>query len=119
MKIFKNSRRTFAALAVSTALLPANLALAADVVNGGFETGDLSGWTTAGGYWHGGSITAAITGPANSVSVVSQGNDPLTGVPMVYAGNYAVRVNDSINNFSVNSIQQSVTSYNSSDLYFA
>ena len=119
MKIFKNSRRALAVLAVSSALLPANMALAADVVNGGFETGDLTGWTTAGGYWHGGSITAAITGPANSVTVVSQGTDPLTGLPMVYAGNYAVRVNDSNNNFSVNSISQSVSSYNSPDLYFA
>lgn len=119
MKIVIKSRRFLAALAVSSALLPVGSAFADDFTNGGFETGDLSGWTTAGGYWQGGSIPAAITGPANSVTVVSQGNDPLTGLPMVYAGNYAVRVNDSNNNFSVNSIAQSVTNYSSSDLYLA
>lgn len=88
--------------------------------NGGFEDGTTSGWTASGGTWAGGAVTpSTYGGAANSVTVVSQGNDPITGVPMVFAGNNAVRVNDSTNNRSINAITQSVTNYSGSNLYLA
>lgn len=107
---------------------------AAGFTNGGFEDGNLNGWTGGGGNWSaygdqgfpiyvpytGGALPTAseyVGGTANN-TVVSGGNDPYSGDSMVYNGSYAVRVNDSNNNYSVSTIKQSVLGYSDSDIYF-
>jgi hypothetical protein len=95
---------------------------AADFVNGGFETGDFTGWTQGGGYWYGGAapINPATYdgGPPNNY-IMSGGTDPYTGAPTVYNGKYSVRANDNYNNYSVSTIKQSVTNYTQNNIYFA
>ncbi|NBC34961.1 autotransporter domain-containing protein [Novosphingobium sp. FSY-8] len=112
---------------LAATLCLANPALAADAsgndfVNAGFETGDTTGWVVTGGYRPsgGGAVTASdYAGSPNSVTVVSQGTDAITGLPTVFAGDYAVRINDSNNNYSINAISQTVSNYGSSTLYVA
>jgi hypothetical protein len=94
---------------------------AATFVNGGFETGDLTGWTQGGGYWYGGGFPVNPTvyaGGTSNNSIMGIGTDPITGQNRVYNGNYSVRVNDSINNRSVSTISQSVLNYSDNDMYF-
>ena len=95
----------------------------AGFVNGGFETGDFTGWTQGAGYWYGGMSNLAPANylpggqfydmSANASAVVGPGLDPNTdnNLNMVYAGNYAARVNDSYNNYSVSVISQTVSNY--------
>ena len=116
-------------------LLMATGAWAADFVNGGFEDGTLNGWTGGGGNWSaygnqgtpiyvpwsGSSLpnaTAYVGGTPNN-TIVTVGTDPITGANRVYNGNYAVRANDSINNYSVSTISQRVNSYTNNNIYFA
>lgn len=110
-------------LGLALALLASGSAYANTFVNGDFETGTLAGWTGGGGTWHGSPAAPANPnlyngGPANN-TIVSGGVDPITGASRVYNGSYAVRVNDSINNYSVSTLRQSVTNYTSSNIYFA
>lgn len=110
------------------------VAHANDFINGGFETGDLTGWTQGSGTWIAGQYDPAasppvyidpttLTGPGIS-TVVSTGFDPVvTTLPMVYAGNNAVRINFA-NGFpsggrDASWISQTVTSYASSTINFA
>jgi hypothetical protein len=97
--------------------------------NGGFEDGSFNSWTTGGGYWYGGSEnpTSFLPGgakydanvfPARS-AVVSVGTDPITGLPTVYNGSYAARVNDYTPNAHVSVISQTVTNYTDPNIYFA
>jgi len=113
-------------------------AFGATFVNGGFELGNLNGWTEGGGCWGAnvctsvynpvlntpgdGSLlpTAAVyVGGTPNNTVVGVGTDPITGAATVYNGSYAVRVNDSINDWSVSTISQSVTNYTDNFIYFA
>jgi hypothetical protein len=100
----------------------ATTAQAASFVNGGFETGDLTGWTGGGGTWTGspGLPVPPATyagGPATN-TIMSGGVDPITGQPTVYNGSHSVRVNNSVNNYSVSTLTQSVTGYSDTDIYF-
>lgn len=133
---------TLIALAVAAALSVSAPAAAATFVNGGFENGNLSGWTGSGGCWGGygynnDGCTSADAVPYTGVSLpldpglfnnaalanntlMSAGAlDPITNAPVVYSGNYSVRVNDAVNNYSVSTIKQSVTNYTDPFLYFA
>ena len=109
-------------LCTAALLFIASPVLAATFVNGGFEVGDLSGWTGGGGSW-GGNPAYPVNpsyyngGPANN-SIMNGGVDPITGQNRVYNGSYSVRVNDSINNYSVSTIRQSVTNYTDAHIYF-
>lgn len=120
-------------LALAISVMVSGPAFSAAFVNGGFETGDLSGWTQGGGCWGsnncGNNVYVPYTGgalptapqyaggtPVNTI--MSAGTDPITGQNTVYNGNYSVRVNNSINNYSVSTISQSVTNYTSNDIYF-
>lgn len=90
-------------------------------VNGGFEAGDLSGWTGGGGSWFGGWPVDPATyngGPSNN-TIVSAGVDPITGQSVKYSGAYAVRVNDSRNDRSVSTLRQTVTNYTDNNIFFA
>lgn len=109
---------------------------AADFTNGGFEDGDTSGWTAAGGSWSdevafpaplnpdsftggSGSVTL-ITGSSPSDNYIAAYNlQNTTNISPIYDGSYAVRVNDDNNNKSVSVIRQSVINYTASNIYVA
>ena len=96
----------------------------AGFVNGGFESGDMSGWTTTGGWWYGGwpMNPADYNSPSAFVgATVTPGPDPIVGAALnqVYSGSYAVRVNDWVNDDTVGVISQTVTDYTDPSIYFA
>ena len=108
----------------------ASPAFAGSFVNGGFESGDFTGWTQGAGYWNG----YWPTNPSdflpggtyynigyNASAVVTPGPDPIVGnlLNQVYNGSYAARVNDWNNNNSVSVISQTVTNYTDPYIYFA
>lgn len=108
-----------AALLASAAAMPA---LAQNVVNSGFETGDTTGWTTNGGYWSSGWPVpeSQYQGPAHLISVMNAGGvDAITGAPTVFEGNYALRLNDSGGGNDISALSQVVTNYNGNKLYYA
>lgn len=125
-------------LASALAMAFSGSAFAGTITNGGFETGNLNGWSGSGGCWYGGSYfgwscgtppavpytggplplnPALFTDAANN-TVMGAGTDPITGANTVYNGNYSVRVNDSINNYGVSVLKQSVTNYTDNFIYF-
>lgn len=107
-------------------------AFAAAFINGGFETGDLSGWTQGGGCWGGNNCGSNVYVPNSGTlptapqfaggtpvnTIMSAGVDPITGQNVVYNGNYSVRVNNNVNNYSVSTISQTVAGYSDNDMYF-
>jgi PEP-CTERM motif len=115
-------------------LLIGSVAQAAGFVNGGFEDGNLGGWTGGGGCWgsscpQGGTIVpytgtslplnpSLFNGSANN-ALMSGGTDPFTGLSRVYTGANSVRVNDSNNNYSVSKISQTVLNYTDNSIFFA
>lgn len=127
MKYSATGSNSFLKSAISTAALGAALAggtaCADTVTNPGFETGDTSGWTTSGGKWYSGTWPVPefeYAGPATLLSMQSAGTlDPITGVPTVFAGNYAVRLNDSVGGNDITAIRQTVNSYTGNKLYYA
>lgn len=127
------SRRIFTTimLMASAAAVPAHAGTSGTVVNPGFETGDFSGWTTEGGSV--GSTSYPIdlswfTGPATKATIVQAGGndafttngiDNITGIPTVFAGNYAARINDPVNDYSATGLKQTITGYAANKLYYA
>lgn len=100
---------------------------AASFVNGGFEDGTTSGWTTGGGY-RGGILnaqltTAALTGGTNRSAVVGTSYvDPNVGSLLgsaVYSGNNAYRVEDTTSGGYASFIQQRVNNYSDANIFFA
>jgi len=97
----------------------------AQFVNGGFESGDFTGWEQGGGNWHGGAYPvpndpAYYPGaPVNAIT--SAGFDPLTNnnLSTVYNGLHSARVNNSVNDYSVSVIRQTVTNYQDPTIAFA
>ncbi|MCX7082388.1 MAG: PEP-CTERM sorting domain-containing protein [Methylococcales bacterium] len=109
-------------LALAISLMVSGSAYATGFTNGNFETGDLTGWTGAGGSW-GGSPMAPVNpstyvGTPNN-TIMTGGADPITGANRVYSGNDSVRVNDSVNNYSVSTLSQTVANYTDSAIFFA
>ncbi|HPU20307.1 MAG TPA: PEP-CTERM sorting domain-containing protein [Alicycliphilus sp.] len=100
-------------------------AYAGAFVNGGFEDGNLNGWTGGGGFWTNAVLQPAPVNPsvynagAPNNTIMSGGTDAITGANRVYGGAYSVRVNDDVNNYSVSTIRQSVTSYTNNNIFFA
>ena len=98
-------------------------AYADSFVNGGFEDGNLNGWTGGGGFWTGSPASpvnpAVYNGGTPNNTIMSGGTDPYTGANRVYTGNYSVRVNDDYNNYSVSTLRQSVTNYTDNSIFFA
>lgn len=122
-------KKALAAAAIAAAAT--SPAFAASFVNGGFESGDLSGWTQGGGYWYGEfPINPANYQPGGSSynasyitnTITSAGYDPIAGgtnLSMVRYGDHSVRVNDSNNNNSISTISQSVTNYDGTSINFS
>ena len=127
-----------AVLVLLSCLALASLAFAGSFVNGGFESGDFTGWTQGAGCWNHGSGCAPLSPypltPSdflpggqyyqigyNASAVVTSYLDPLTDNKLnsVYSGTYAARVNDSYNNWSVSVISQTVKNYTDPNIYFA
>ncbi len=119
---------------ISTAMAAALLAaspLSAQFVNGGFESGTATGWTTGGGYR--GSITNAALNPAsflpggsqyqvsNRSAVVGQGTMANTdgNLNQVYSGNYSYRIEDLTFGGYASVIAQRVNNYQQSSIFFA
>lgn len=97
---------------------------AANFANGDFETGNLTGWTGGGGSFSTAQGPAPINpsiyngGPANN-TITNAGVDAITGASTVYSGAHSVRVNDSINDWSVSTLRQSVANYTDNSIFFA
>lgn len=127
-------------LAVAVSMAFGGSAYAATFVNGGFEDGNLNGWTGGGGCWGsnvcGGNVYVPLNNPPGDTgnflpqapaynggtpknTIMSGGVDPITGANRVFTGTSSVRVNDSINDWSVSTIRQSVTNYTDNNIYFA
>lgn len=98
-------------------------AYAGAFVNGGFEDGNLNGWTGGGGSWFGSPAApvdpATYAGGTPNNTIMSGGTDAITGANRVYGGGYSVRVNDEVNNRSVSTISQTVTNYTDNSIFFA
>lgn len=111
---------SLAALALAVGAAPA---LADDVVNPGFETGDTTGWTASGGIWSSGTWPppeSEFSGPPTLLSMMTAGGfDAVTGAPTVFEGNYAVRLNDQFGGNHITALSQTVNNYNGSHLYYA
>lgn len=123
-------KKTNIALAIS--LMVSGPVFANTFVNGGFESGDLSGWTGGGGTWYctnqpcsSPDLVAPVPastyngGPPNNYTMGPPSTDPYTGLSTVFGGNYSARLNDSNNNNSVSTLRQSVTGYSDNNIYFA
>lgn len=110
------------AVALAVSLMVGGSAYAATFTNGGFEDGNLGGWTGGGGTWFGGGAPVPPSnyngGPANN-TLMTGGVDPFTGANRVYSGGNSVRVNNSVNDYSVSTIRQSVTNYTDNSIFFA
>lgn len=112
-----------AALMASVSAVPAYAASSGAVANPGFETGDTTGWTTEGGYWNGAWPVPASdyqgNPPTLATVVAAGGTDAITGDPLVFAGNYAMKLNDSGGGNDITALSQSVTNYTGNKLYYA
>lgn len=98
-------------------------AYAGSFINGGFEDGNLNGWTGGGGTWSGSPAApvnpSVYNGGTPNNTVMNGGTDPITGANRVYSGSASVRVNDSVNNYSVSTLRQTVTNYTDNNIFFA
>lgn len=123
-------RKVTLLLAALITVFAANPGLADTFKNGSFESGNLNGWTQGGGYWYGGwplnpstYLPGGTSYNASGVhnTVVSQGIDPITGLSTVApgGGDYSARVNNSVNDYSVSVISQTVNNYDASNIYFS
>ena len=107
--------------------------MATGFINGGFETGDTTGWTTGTGY-RGNVFNNALNPNAflpggslynpnlNHSAVVSPGIAPGTdgNLNQVYSGNYSFRAEDgpTVGGYA-SAITQTVTNYTDPDIFFA
>ena len=98
-------------------------AYAAGFVNGSFEDGNLNGWTGGGGSWTGSPVApvnpSVYNGGPSTNTIMNGGTDAITGANRVYGGSYSVRVNNSVNNYSVSTLRQTVTNYTDNSIFFA
>lgn len=126
-------------LAILLGVSALGTAQAASFLNGGFENGTFSGWAQGAGALTSGQLTANGAGdlaldPAQfapggssynaayqASAVVGKGDDPILGFLLntVKYGDYSARINDWNNNYSVNTISQSVSNYDGTSINFA
>lgn len=118
-------------LVMAIAALVGAPAFADSFVNGGFENGNTSGWTTAGAYYRGGAdnntLTPALVLASGSTdthsSVINTSYvDPNLGTALgttVYSGQYAYRVEDTTYGGYASVISQTVANYTDPNIFFA
>lgn len=105
-------------------------AQAASFLNGGFEDGNYNSWTLGSGSNSGNTATGANTLALNPASyttntnwqgaITNVGKDLIdTALDTVRYGNHSVRVNDWVQNRSVNVISQSVSNYDGTSINFS
>lgn len=128
-------RLGYLALAGS-ALVYAGTAQAQSFINGGFETGDASGWTVGGGsrtselnpalapsqFVPGGSLYNATISSTHSSIINTSYVDPNLGAKLgstVYGGNYSWRVEDTTSGGYASVITQRVNGYADANIFFA
>lgn len=120
--------KRFLVAGASLAALAAAGSAHAQFANGGFETGDFTGWQQGGGSWFGGAYPVPNDPqyyPPNSSYtnniITNAGFDPLTNnhLSTVYNGAHSARVNNSVNDYSVSVIRQTVTNYQDPTIAFA
>jgi len=126
--------RLFVALGLAAMALAIATPTHAGFVNGDFEDGTFNGWTQGGGTWatpSGGGWNYSPGNPPYQSAIVTPGDDPILAhagihVPMVYTGNYAVRVNSEDNrlgggpgNRHYSTITQTVANWQDAAIYFA
>lgn len=118
----KRRAALLAALLATCAATPALAQAVGTLDNPGFETGDTTGWTTCGGKWYSGTWPvpeSECNGPASLATLVGPGTDPITGEQTVFAGNYALRLNNSSGGNDITGLSQTVTNYTGNKLYYA
>lgn len=117
----------FGYLAVAASALLYSGAAQAQFVNGGFEDGNVSGWTTGGGS-RSSTLNPALdpanfTSPTNRSAIIGTGYvDPRVGAALgttVYSGNYAYRVEDTTTGGYASVISQRVDNYQDANIFFA
>lgn len=107
------------------ALLLMAVPVRAQIVNGGFEANDFSGWTVTSGTYvttPGIAYTPVAPNPGNpgsSAIVPPPALDPVTGLSLVNSGAYAARINSPTAGNTYTIITQSFTTTTESDVYFA
>jgi hypothetical protein len=122
----------FGGVALAAVIAVASQASATGFINGGFESGDISGWTQGGGYragvYNGGLSPAYFNGgggfnDGGRGQVMNVGDvDPNVGAALgstVYNGAHSYRVEDTTYGGYATYIQQTVASYTDPDIYFA
>jgi hypothetical protein len=116
------------ALALSSAL--ASPAFAVPFVNGGFESGDFSGWDVSNSAYRAGVNNTGLTpgfvyandvSPLNSAIIGAGYVDPNVGAALgstIFGGNYAFRVEDTTSGGYASAISQRVNGYTDTDIFF-
>lgn len=105
-----------------TALTAPAFAGAFQFDNAGFEGGDASAWTHESGTWNSsGTETLNNSHQGDSAVITGAGNtdsNTLGGLQQVLSGDYSYRLNNAANGAHFSTFSQSVTNYQSNDLYF-
>lgn len=124
--------RVFSSAALVLAFAHAS-ASAATFVNGGFETGNATGWNDVSSAYRGGILNSSLTpgfvisnegsGPQHSAIINTAYVDPHVPVGLlgttVYSGNFSWRVEDTTIGGYASLIQQQVNNYTDPDIFFA
>ncbi len=105
---------------------------AANFINGDFESNNFNGWTRGSGQWSSANVADLTTtnySPGGAFynaaydqsAITNAGFDANTGgvLSTVYSGAHSVRVNNSINDYSVSLIKQTVANYTDTNIFFA
>ncbi len=100
-------------------LLVTAVPVRAQIVNGGFEDGTFSGWTMISGHYSTGGHSPDLPSVGMSLVVPPPSPDPVTLLPVVYAGTYAARINGTTAVSTYTNMSQTFTTTREVDVFFA